>query len=258
VQKEATSDEERLAALKAVVASRGDAIKRSVFVAWSYYAASYYYLNFAVPPRAVRLGMDAAALKDALAGVAAWVAGATGDAPGGQPVRLPSNNAIIELDFRISGAGAEANGDVAVLSGSTADGWTLSWGVPLGTDQLAGVLPNGGACAIWISKAQFFLDGVTPNSKGNLIATVATSGSYENGFGPQQRHVFVTRGLSGNYAYEVPKSEIYSPWEINTAVYMTPAPYTQWTMRVDPDGGDLSTATRLRMALTIAYLTPSG
>jgi hypothetical protein len=114
-------------------------------------------------------------------------------------------------------------------------------------------LPNNGHCAIWISGAAFFLDGVTPNSKGNVIATVATSGTYQNGVQPAPPFTFVTNGLSGNYAYHCPDNTVYSPWAIDTQVYMTPTPYTQWTMTLPPNSGDPRTATRLRVQLTIAY-----
>ena len=138
-----------------------------------------------------------------------------------------------------------------------AGGWTLNWAVPIGTSQLEGVLPNRGECAIWISEASFFLDGVTPNSKNNVISVVSTSGTYENGFGPQADYTFVTKGLSGNYLYHADSGTVFGPWQIDTAVYMTPTPYTQWTMTLPSDGGDPSTATQLRMSLTVAFLTPS-
>src|SRR5690606_386583 len=98
-----------------------------------------------------------------------------------------------------------------------------------------------GKVAIWISKASFFLEGVTPGSKGNLIATVSTSGSYQNGVNGQG-NTFVTKGLSGDYAYKVEGSKVYSPWAINSAVYMTPTPYTQWNIGIAEGGGDPSAA----------------
>ncbi|MBA2238217.1 MAG: hypothetical protein H0W24_05895 [Lysobacter sp.] len=257
VESAAKSDEEKLAALKAVLQSRANGIKRSLYVAWSYYSACYFYLTFTSPPHVVRMSMDKAQLSDALAGVADWVMRATGDAPDGQHVTLPSTDAVISLSFAIGRNGATGGGDVAILEGDAQSGWTLTWTVPLGTEQLNGVLPNGGDCAIWISKADFRIQGVTPNSKGNVIAKVATSGAYENGFGPQHGHVFVTKGLVGNYAYAAANDTTYSPWQVATAVYMTPSPYTQWTMFLPPNSGDPSAASTLRMDLHVAYLSPS-
>jgi hypothetical protein len=257
VKAKATTDAEKLAALKAVVASRSNAIKRSIYVAWTYYAASYFYLNFAEPPHAVHLDMDAAAIEDALAGVAAWVAAATGTATDGEHVRLPNSNANITLDFAVLAPGAQAanSGPAALAQQTTDGGWRLTWALPLGTEQLDGVLPNSGNCAIWISQGSFFLDGATPNNKGNIIASVATSGSYQNGFGAAAGHAFATKGLTGDYAYDS-TGKVYSPWKIDSAVYMTPTPYTQWTMTFPANGGNPSTAARLRMQLTVAYSTP--
>lgn len=258
VDANAKSDAERLAALKGVIQARADAIKRAIYAAWTYYAASYFYLTFQTPPSTLNVNMTAAQMEDALAGVAAWVASAIGSTADGQHVQLPSQNAQIDLAFSILQPGASVGGNDAAVLQKTADGgWMLNWTVPIGTNQLQGVLPNGGECAIWISEASFFLDGVTPNDKKNVISVVSTSGTYENGFGPQAEHTFVTRGLSGNYLYHVDSGTVFGPWQINTAVYMTPTPYTQWTMTLPSDGGDPSTATKLRMSLTVAFLTPS-
>lgn len=255
----AKSDAEKLAALKGLIQARADAIKRAIYAAWTYYSASYFYLNFKTPPHALNVNMNAAQMGEALAGVKDWVAAALGNAADGQHVILPSDDAQIKLNFAVVKPGPTAPGgpDAAVLQKTADGGWTLSWTVPIGTSQLQGWLPNGGKCAIWISEASFFLEGVTPNSQNNVIAFVATSGTYENGFGPQAEHTFVTKGLGGNYAYEAAGETVYSPWKINTAVYMTPTPYTQWTMTLPSDGGDPSTATKLRMALKVAYSTPN-
>jgi hypothetical protein len=253
-QSAADSDVQKLAALKALIQGRMDAIKRSLYLAWTYYAASYFYLNFSAPPHVVHVNMDAADMEAALVGVSDWVARAIGNAPDGQHVQLPSNHAHIELDFTVLPMGGTLqSGDAALLDGSATAGWVLTFTVPIGTEQLDGVLPNNGHCAIWISGAAFFLDGVTPNSKGNVIATIATSGTYQNGVQPATPFTFVTNGLSGNYAYHCPENTVYSAWVIDTQVYMTPTPYTQWTMTLPPNSGDPSTATRLRVQLTIAY-----
>ena len=132
----------------------------------------------------------------------------------------------------------------------------LAWSIPIGDAQLEGVLPNGGDVAIWITSIQFSLDGVEPNDKGNVLFSVATSGTYENGFGPQQAKTFFSKGLIGEFGYAPATGHVYVPWQIPTAVYMTPTPYTQWTLLFDPQGGDPSTATTLRMTMQVAYLAP--
>ncbi|MES2317589.1 MAG: hypothetical protein V4631_08855 [Pseudomonadota bacterium] len=254
-QANASSVAEQLAALRAMIQSRSQATKRSLYVAWTYYAASYFYLNFNTPPRTVHMDMDAAALNAALVGVSEWVAAAVGNAPDGQRIQLPSQNATITLDYAILAKDQAPVGDVALLDASADGGWSLTFTLPMGSEQLNGVLPNNGRCAIWISDAQFFLDGVTANGKGNVIASVSTSGAYQNGTDPAQSHTFVSKGMIGDYAYRVADGKVYSPWAINTAVYMTPTPYTQWNLRIAAGNGDLSTATRLRVNLTIAYLS---
>lgn len=255
----ATSDVQKLAALKALVLGRTQAVKRSLYLAWTYYAASYFYLNFQSPPRLLNMGMNAAQLEAALIGVSDWVAQAISSSPDGQHVQLPSDNANIELDFAIlQSNGTSVSGDAALLSKLQDGTWSLVFTVPLGTDQLDGVLPDNGNVAMWIKEVSFFLDGITPNSKGNVIANISTSGTYQNGFGDANSHTFVTKGLTGNYAYRASDNSIYSPWAINTSVYMTPAPYTQWNITFAANSGDPSTATRLRVRLTTAYMSSNS
>ena len=87
------------------------------------------------------------------------------------------------------------------------------------------------------------IDGVRPNAKGNVLVKVSTSGTYQNGFGPSNAYNFFGKGLSGDYGYSPQTNHAYIPWEIPTAVYMKPTPYTQWNLSFYPDGGDPSQAT---------------
>jgi hypothetical protein len=141
----ASSEAEKLAALKSVIQGRIQTVKRSLYLAWTNYAACYFYLNFQAPPRILKMSMDAAGLQTALVGVAEWVAQAVGNAPDGKHVVLPSNNAHIELDFTILAPnGQTTSRNVALLDKTPDGGWALNFTVPLGTEQLQGVLPNGG------------------------------------------------------------------------------------------------------------------
>ncbi|MGC2400413.1 MAG: hypothetical protein WA510_11540 [Acidobacteriaceae bacterium] len=256
---DATSDQEKLAALTAIIQTRADAIKRSIFVAWTYYRDSYFFLYFAEPPNTVTLNMTSAQMQEAFVGISQWVAQLLGNAPDGQHVQLPNNNVTIDFEFPILTAGQRSgqtavNTDIALLS-PAANGRpaSLTWNIPLGDAQLQGVLPDSGNVAIWITSAQFFLNGMKPNSKGNIIMQVMTSGTYQNGFGAKAAHTFETLGLSGNFAYSLPNN-VYNAWNVNSAVYMTPTPFTQWQMTFDSDGGDPSMANSLKMSLTISYL----
>jgi hypothetical protein len=236
VKQGAASDIEKLTALKGLVMSRLAAQKRSLYLAWTYYA-------------------NAAALEAAMVGVSEWVAQAISNAPDGRHVFMPSENTEISFEFDILVNGpqpsATENTDYAILQ-KNGDTWMLDFTIPMGTAQLDNVLPNHGKVAIWISQASFFLEGVTPGSKGNVIAEVSTSGSYQNGVN-NKANTFVTKGLSGDYAYNVPNNKVYSPWAINSAVYMTPTPYTQWNIAIADGGGDPSTATKLIVKMTVAY-----
>jgi len=83
LEKNAQSDQEKLAVLKGILQARMDSIRRSVFAAWRHYRNSYYYLYFQDPP-AVNLDMNAAQLREAFAAVTAWVARLYGDTPDGR------------------------------------------------------------------------------------------------------------------------------------------------------------------------------
>lgn len=268
LQTSSVGEQERLAGGIGMLQTRADALRRSVFVAWTHYRDAYYYLNFQKPPVTVHLNMSVPDLKTALTNAATWVAGALGN--GSSKIHLPNSDVDISFSFDVVTAAGERStergqGDQKVGVNSTlyspADkhsgrGPLLTWVIPMGCDQLKGVLPHGGGVAVWITKARFSADGVTPNSKGNVISTVSTSGSYENGFGPANAHVFAAKPMVGDFAYTVATGRVYDPWTIDTAVYMTPTPFTQWTMEFDADGGDPSTARTLRVDMTVSYLNP--
>lgn len=252
----AQTDQERLAALKGLVKRRADAITRSIFAAWRNYRNAYFYMYFEEPSGAIRLDMNAAQLKDAFASVAMGTAGLLGDGPDSRKVRLPQQNVAISFSFDIIRQGGQNGGNdaVALLAPATKDGpASLNWCIPIGDDQLEGVLPQGGKVAIWISKAEFWIDGVQANRRGKVIMKVATSGSYANGFGPASAKEFVNKGMEADFAYDLASRTAYIQWQIPQAVYMTPTPFTQWSLLFDPDGGDPSHATTLRVDLTVAY-----
>jgi hypothetical protein len=256
LERNAKSNEDKLAALKGMNQTRTDAIKRSIYLAWTHYRNSYFYLYFQEPPITINLEMNAATLKEKFATLSQWIAQLLGDVPDNQIVRLPNENVEISFQFTIVKQGNLSVGskDIALLTPANGNQpATLTWGIPIGNTQLQGVLPNKGNVAIWIKEARFFIDGIKSNSNGNVLLNVLTSGTYQNGYGPGKAYSFVTKGLEGEYAYRVQGENVYDPWEINTEVYATPTPYTQWTITFDPDGGDPSLATRLRMVLKVAY-----
>jgi hypothetical protein len=248
------TDEEKLAALKGIIQVRLDGLKRSVMAAWTQYGNSFFYLNFQPPPRALNMDMDAGGFARAFTAVNQWIARLRGDTPDGRQVRLPDDEVKISFHLNIVQADGVGGPGTAVLQpAANGEPARITWTIQPADDQLKGILPQQGHVAIWIREAGFILKGVTPNSKGKVIAKVATSGSYENGFGPKDVYRFETKGLVGNYAYTVADESIYNRWKIDSEVYATPTPFTQWTFTVDPDGGDVSTATELRMDFVVAY-----
>lgn len=248
-------DSERLALLKSLVQSRMDAVKRSIFTAWRYYRESYYYLYFTQPLVTMTLDMDAATIKDAFAQVQQWVARLLGDAPSSEQIRLPNNEVDIVFRFPVVKATVGPTTMESALLTPEASGTKamLTWTIPVETMQLKGVIRNWNTAAIWIKKASFILEGAEPNDQGNLIATVSTSGSYVNGYGPAKASRFVTKAMSGDFAYRPKTGEVYIPWQVEGEIYMTPSPYTQWKLMVEEGNGDLNAVTSLTMKLTVAY-----
>jgi hypothetical protein len=59
--------------------------------------------------------------------------------------------------------------------------------------------------------------------------------------------------MVGNFAYRAVGEKVYNSWSINTEVYSTPTPFTQWKMAFDADGGDPGNAAWLRIELVVAY-----
>ncbi len=255
----ASSDEERLDGLIGVLQARADAIKRTAFAAWTRYEAAWFYLYFEQPPVTVDLDMSAAQLRDAFGKVDTWIGKLIGDDPGTGTVELPNENVAIDFEFDILPPSAELTTvNTALLAAAQgSQPASLTWTIPMGTDQLKGVLPHGGNVAVWITEAEFFVDGVQANDRGRVMVSVATSGTYQNGFGPQVDYAFVTKPMVGDYAYIVNGGEVYNQWRVAPEVYMTPTPFTQWTMTFDPDGGDPSGAKKLRMKLRVAYRSTS-
>src|SRR5271157_1758572 len=166
LESRAKSDEEKLAALKGTIQSRMDAIKRSIFAAWTYYKNAYFYLYFQEPPMAMDFDMETAQLREVFASASAGVARLLGDVPESQQVRLPNDNAEITFQFKIlrKGEAGETGTETALLTPAEGGGRAaLTWSIPVGSGQLQGVLPDDGNVAIWIKDARFFVEGVKPN-----------------------------------------------------------------------------------------------
>ncbi|TDD53352.1 hypothetical protein [Saccharopolyspora elongata] len=249
------TDKERQALLMGILQTRVDTVKRSLHVAWTYYRDAYFYLYFAQPP-AIDLDAPISDIRRQLAAMTDWVERAISQS--GNKVQLPGRDATISLDLPIIHADTAHQSAAGVIAATLAQDptnkmWTLSWTVPMGAPLLAQQLPDNGNVAIWVTSAEFFVDDVTPNPAGRVIVEVATSGCYQNGFGPAESHTFVAKGITGTYAYKQEGKQVYSPWEIGRDVYMTPTLFTQWTMTFDQNGGNPQRATKLRLNFHVDY-----
>jgi hypothetical protein len=250
LSKKSENDEERLMALKGLVTSQASAVRSSVFASYRLYASAFFYLNLRPPPEKVSISMTSTELSSAFNAISTWTAAASD-----KKITLPNENVEFLLKFPIATNKEDANRDVAVMTPATGESpATISFGFPIGSSQLKGVLPNGGNVAIWIKKAEVFIEGVKPNAKKKVLLTLSTSGAYLNGFGPGDAYSFVNAGVSGSYAYDTgDNNKVYDPWTIPTLVYSTPTPYTQWEIVMDKDGGDPSAATSVTLSLVVAY-----
>lgn len=255
----AQTDEERIAILKAVVQARIDTIKRAIFAAWRNFRNSYFYLYFREPSSSVDLEMNGAAMKAVFGKLTDDIAEIYLDPDAGEKVPIPSDDVGLEFHFHVvrSGEPLPETGAVALFTpageGTKA---TLTWTFEHGGDIFLNKLPNADQIAVWVTQAEFFLDGIQANSEGNALMEVCTSGTYQNGYGAERSYHFVSRGLVGGYAYKVKSEKVYNSWKINTQVYATPTPFTQWQILFDPKGGDVSGLKRLRMNMTVAYRRP--
>jgi len=264
LKQRADSDIEKLAALKSILRARMDAIKRSLFVAWTSYRNSYLYLYFETPPAntLIATDMNAAKLKEAFANVGVWVGNLLAPASSKDKIVLPSQDISITFKFTISKDGSAANDRskeaFAYFTPASEDkSASIMVAIPRDTGQLKGVLPDKGLVPIWVRSAQFYVNGAAANQQGNVILSASTSGTYYNGFPPDRMFRFETQGVEASFAYKAEPRKAYVNWDINPEVYMTPSPFTLWTITFDEDGGDPSQAVELEMVFNIAFLRNS-
>src|SRR6185295_13650035 len=184
LQKQAQTDEEKLAGLKGLIVMRADGIKRSAYVAWTNYHNAFFYLNFLAPKTRFALEMDAAQMKRVFADVAAWTERLLTDANSGDRIRLPNEDVKLSIPFQVvkqqDEAPANGAGTALLVPANGDQPATLSLSLDLSDPRLVGRLPNKGNVAIWVKEASFFVKGVKPNALGNVMMDVATSGTYQN------------------------------------------------------------------------------
>jgi hypothetical protein len=253
----ANTDREKLAALQGILKSRMDSIRRSLFVAWTNYRNSYLYLYFATPPAntLIRTDMTAAELRVAFANISSWVGNLLAPASSKDRILLPSQDIPVTFRFPIIRKGELQDRGTQAYYTPGADGTaaTITVNIPRDTDQLQGILPDRGMVPIWVRSGRFVVKGAQANLRGNIILNASTSGTYQNGFPPSRMFRFETKGVEATFAYIKDSGQPYIQWDINPAVYMTPSPFTLWTITFDKDGGDPSEATELEITFTVSF-----
>lgn len=253
------SDQEKLAALQGVLKSRMDAIRRSLFVAWTNYRNSYLYLYFETPPANTRITTDMSVpqLREAMVNVATWVGNLLAPASNKDRIVLPNQN--VEVTFRFPVVRNTDNAEIkttpAYFTAATDSGpASLTVNIPRDTTQLQGILPYGAQIPIWVRSAQFFVKGAKANDKGKIILNASTSGTYQNGFPPARMFRFENQGVEATFGYTAGNGEVYIEWDVNPGVYMTPTPFTMWRIIFDEDGGSAVDATELEIVFNVTFL----
>jgi hypothetical protein len=252
----AETDEQRLAILKAAVQARIDTIKRAIFAAWRDFRNSYFYLYFKEPSANIDLDMNVVQMREVFTKLTADIAKIYVDPDATSKVALPADDVALEFEFAVVPSGQPYTGSAPMAlftPAGTGKEPMLTWMFQPGSNQFLDQLADAAELAIWVRQAEFFLEGMVANGAGNVMTKVSTSGTYQNGYGPGRTYSFVSRGLVGDYNYKAEGNRVYNPWKINTAVYATPTPFTQWQIAFVPNGGDPKGITKLRVELKLAY-----
>src|SRR6185312_6052565 len=84
----------------------------------------------------------------------------------------------------------------------------------------------------FIEEGWFYLDGAKPNKQGRVWLKIGTSGQFSNGYA----------------RFGADRHFVSAPAEVVKAFYMTPSPFTQWTVRImDASALDDIVAIRVRV-----------
>ncbi|MEP2508491.1 MAG: hypothetical protein ABJH72_04005, partial [Reichenbachiella sp.] len=133
-----------------------------------------------------------------------------------------------------------------------ASGQSISFDIPKALNPILSQL-GANDVAIWITEAEFYLKGVKANDSGYVPLKVSTSGHYVNGDSDDLVN-FLSNSLSGHFSYEPSGNgeagNINVPFNIDTANYMLPTPFTLWTIEAS-GGADLSEVTEVGLAMKV-------
>jgi hypothetical protein len=259
LHQEAQSAEEKLSLGRSLLLEAALNTKRSLLVLAEGYRAAYYYNNLAEPPMRLRLSMDYNALNEEFRSIKADIAEFFA-----QP-RITQSLDIDSFTLPVVREGANPPpGPYAVLVQRPGAKPLLSWSISLQEPPFRQWLGSSHKAVYFVQEAWFELNGALPNADGFIRLEVATSGTYENGYGgaapvagtPAAAR-FVSQGLALDYGYRAGKvGEPFVRWQpigLSKDNYMRPSPFTTWLATIE-QAGDLSQFHTLRIKLALRYL----
>src|SRR6185312_5247798 len=262
LEAESVGDLQKKAALKALLLQRSITAKRALLIAVRAFRAAYQYRWLKDPGLRISLEMNYVELNKQLVDIKEELEKLLTSAPPDQRF----DTEFVTLPVRRAGQPEtqDAGGSDALLTPKSKEGpseATLSWSVPIETPYF---LPDDGNIAFFIEEGWFYLDGAKPNKQGRVWLKIGTSGQFSNGYGrfgadrhfvsapaeTQAMDFIYAQGRDGKQS-DPSAGGAGTPWKpaaVVKAFYMTPSPFTQWTVRImDASALDDIVAIRVRL-----------
>ncbi|HYP27494.1 MAG TPA: hypothetical protein VE262_12320 [Blastocatellia bacterium] len=261
LEQESKDDEQKKSALKALLLQQCVNTKRSLLVSARYYRAAYLYRWLDEPTFNVSLGMGYNELQQQFDRMKLGIEQLLSSKPPAQPFDTGYYLIPVVKSGESKNGGAPASGCPYVVLDTSARTPTLSWGISIEEPPFKGSVPNGGAIGFFVEEGWFYLEGAEPNGGKSISLTVSTSGYYANAYGDDSsgRKYFVSSPLETDFIYSGEAGggvdDPRTPWKPASTVkasYLTPTPFTQWTLAVK-DAGSLANLKAIRMRLSGTY-----
>jgi hypothetical protein len=262
LEAESVGDLQKKAALKALLLQRSITAKRALLIGVRAFRAAYQYRWLKDPGLRISLEMNYVELNKRLVDIKEELEKLLTSAPPDQRF----DTEFVTLPVRRAGQPEtqDAGGSYALLTPKSKEGpseATLSWSVPIETPYF---LPDDGNIAFFIEEGWFYLDGAKPNKQGRVWLKIGASGQFSNGYGrfgadrhfvsapaeTQAMDFIYAQGRDGKQS-DPSAGGAGTPWKpaaVVKAFYMTPSPFTQWTVRImDASALDDIVAIRVRL-----------
>lgn len=247
----AADEQQRTAIMRGIYQSRIDAISRSFLVTWTNFRNACFYLKFQEPEFAWDPDMTVSKLREVFVNMDETIEevlqpGSTG------AIKLWSSDILIQVDVPVVRNAADVRADgLYALQESNGAAVRFSLAIPPGAGPIHRLLPPG--VPVWVKKADFAFYGLDRADDAPLMFTLGTSGSYQNGYGPDGLHAFFSMPLRCHAMYDHKKDRSIAGLNMsNNPVYMTPALFTQWILDFDAVHGEaLSQLRMIRASFTV-------